>query len=138
MKRLNISVLLLAAVLILAGCGVQEPVATQPPAIAVTEAPAPVTTQPPTEAPTEVPTEIDIDSIVYEPGSDVKSAGHKLEEDAFALTDRTFDISLAVEKTADEIKAMLADKTSMTEGAVYIVKEPIILDSNTKEKRITK
>ena len=55
MKRINIFILLLAAVLILTGCGVQEPVATQPPAIAVTEAPTPVTTQPPTEAPTEAP-----------------------------------------------------------------------------------
>ena len=79
----------------------------------------------------ETETDPDIDSIVYENGAEVDGAGHLLEEDAFALVDRTFDPSLAVEKSAAEIKAMLADKTSMTEGAVYLVKEPIVLESNT-------
>ena len=109
---------------------------TEEPTVAPTEEPtsAPTVepTTAPTEEPTEAPSEVDPDSIIYESGEDVKSAGHKLEEDASALTDRTFDSSLAVEKTAEEIKAMLADKTSMTEGAVYIVKEPIVLDSGTK------
>ena len=108
----------------------QQP--TEVPTEVPTETPTEVPTETPTQQPTEVPTEFDPDSIVYEPGADIDSAGHKLEEDAFALTDRTFDRALAVEKTAEEIKAMLADKTSMTEGAVYIVKEPIVLDSNTK------
>ncbi len=107
-------------------------VPTETPTPQPTEVPTEVPTETPTQQPTEVPTEFDPDLIVYEPGADIDSAGHKLEEDAFALTDRTFDRTLAVEKTAEEIKAMLADKTSMTEGAVYIVKEPIILDSNTK------
>lgn len=84
------------------------------------------------ESATEEATEIDLDDVVYENGGEIEAAGDMLEEDAFALTDRSFDEALAVEKTADEIKAMLADKTSMTEGAVYRVKETIVLDSNTK------
>ncbi len=108
----------------------EEP--TQAPTEEPTADPTEEPTRVPTEEPTEEPTEIDLDSVIYESGADIDSAGHKLEEDAFALTDRTFDKALAVEKTADEIKAMLADKTSMTEGAVYIVKETIVLDSNTK------
>ena len=75
---------------------------------------------------------IDLDGVIFENGGEVASAGHDIEEDAFALTDRTYDKSLAVEKTAENIKAMLMDKTSMVEGAVYLVKEPIILDSDTK------
>ena len=94
--------------------------------------PEEATTEAPTEEPTEAPTEIDLDNIVYENGEEIDAAGDTLEDDAFALTDRSFDESLAVEKTAEEIKAMLADKTSMTEGAVYRVKETIVLDSNTK------
>lgn len=84
------------------------------------------------ESATEEATEIDLDDVVYENGGEIEAAGDMLEEDAFALTDRSFDEALAVEKTGDEIKAMLADKTSMTEGAVYRVKETIVLDSNTK------
>lgn len=61
MKRINIFVLLLAAVLILTGCGIQEPVATQPPAIAVTEAPTQMPTQPPTDAPTEAPQPVPVE-----------------------------------------------------------------------------
>ena len=61
MKRINIFVLLLAAVLILTGCGMQEPVATQPPAIAVTEAPTQMPTQPPTDAPTEAPQPVPVE-----------------------------------------------------------------------------
>ena len=76
--------------------------------------------------------DFDPDDAIYANGGDVESAGHNIEEDAFALVERSYDKSLAVEKTADEIKAMLVDKASMTEGAVYLVKEPIVLDSNTK------
>ena len=76
--------------------------------------------------------DFDPDDVIYANGGDVESAGHNIEEDAFALVERSYDKSLAVEKTADEIKAMLVDKASMTEGAVYLVKEPIVLDSNTK------
>ena len=61
MKRINIFVMLLAAVLILTGCGMQEPVATQPPAIAVTEAPTQMPTQPPTDAPTEAPQPVPVE-----------------------------------------------------------------------------
>ena len=61
MKRINIFVLLLAAVLILTVCGMQEPVATQPPAIAVTEAPTQMPTQPPTDAPTEAPQPVPVE-----------------------------------------------------------------------------
>lgn len=57
MKRINIFILLLAVLLIVSGCGVQEPVPTQAPALAATEAPTQVPTEPPTEAPTELPTE---------------------------------------------------------------------------------
>ena len=90
--------------------------------------------EPDTNAETEEITDnidVDLDSIIYENGADIQGSGHLLEEDAFALVVRTFDRAIAIEKTADEIKAMLADKTSMTEGAVYLVKEPIVLDSNT-------
>ena len=90
--------------------------------------------EPDTDAETEEITDnidVDLDSIIYENGADIQGSGHLLEEDAFALVARTFDRAIAIEKTADEIKAMLADKTSMTEGAVYLVKEPIVLDSNT-------
>lgn len=84
-----------------------------------------------TETETEAAPEFDPDSILYENGNEIEGAGHLLDEEAFALVERAFDSSIAVEKTADEIKAMLADKTSMTEGAVYLVKETIVLDSNT-------
>lgn len=76
--------------------------------------------------------DIDPEDVIFGNGGDVASAGHNIEEDAVALVERSYDKSLAVEKTAEEIKAMLADRTSMTEGAVYLVKEPIVLDSATK------
>ena len=80
---------------------------------------------------TDTETEPNIDEIIYENGAEINDAGHQLDEDAFALVERTFDRSSAIEKSADEIKEMLKDKTSMTEGAVYLVKEPIVLESNT-------
>lgn len=78
----------------------------------------------------ESETEIDLDSITYENGAEIDGAGNLLDDEAFALVERSYDRSIAVEKSAEEIKAMLADKT-MTEGAVYLVKEAIVLDSNT-------
>ena len=58
MKRINIFALLLATALILTGCGMNPPAATEAPAAAVvTEAPTEAPTQPPTEPPAEPPTE---------------------------------------------------------------------------------
>ena len=66
MKRIHIFILLLTALLILSGCAVQEPVATQAPAAAVTEAPTRMPTEPsaetPTEAPQPVPVEITMEN----------------------------------------------------------------------------
>ena len=57
MKRINIFALLLATALILTGCGMNPPAATEAPAAAVvTEAPTEAPTLPPTEPPTEPPT----------------------------------------------------------------------------------
>jgi len=54
MKRMNLFILLLAVLLSVSGCGVQEPAPTQAPEVSVvTEIP----TEAPTEAPTELPTE---------------------------------------------------------------------------------
>jgi len=67
MKRINIFALLLAMVLILTGCGMDQPAATEAPAAAVvTEAPTEAPTLPPTEPPTEasqpVPVEITMEN----------------------------------------------------------------------------
>lgn len=57
MKKINMFIILLTMLLVVSGCGVQEPVATQAPAVAVTEAPTQMITEPPTEVPTESPAE---------------------------------------------------------------------------------
>ena len=83
-----------------------------------------------TVANTEAETFVDPDTLLYGNGAAIDAAGDLLDDEAYALSDRTFDRESAIEKSAAEIKEMLADKTSMIEGAVYLVKEPIVLDSN--------
>ena len=90
-----------------------------------------------TETESETVTEIEdennyLDTIIFGNGGDVTSAGHSIADGAFALIEHTINKADAIEKSAEEIKLMLADKDSMVEGMVYLVKDPIVLDSNTK------
>lgn len=85
-----------------------------------------------TEEETTEAISVDLDSIVYENGGKIAQAGYVWEDDAFALTEREYDESKAVEKTAADIIALLKDKEALVEGEVYIVNEPIVLESNTK------
>ena len=82
--------------------------------------------------PAENETDITIDYDSFEDGATVAGAGNSWEEEAFANGTYTIDEASAVEKTADEIKAMLADKSVLSAGQVFKVTEPLILDSNTK------
>lgn len=80
----------------------------------------------------ETETDINPDSMVFEEGDAISGGGTSLEDDAFANGSYTIDESGAVEKTADEIKAMLSDKSILKAGQVFKVTGPLTLDSGTK------
>ena len=80
----------------------------------------------------ESESEINPDDMVFEEGNAVSGSGTSLEDDAFANGSYTIDESGAIEKTADEIKAMLVDKSVLTSDQVFKVTGPIVLDSATK------
>ena len=77
-------------------------------------------------------TDVTIDVGAFEEGASVAGAGNSWEEEAFANGTYTIDEASAIEKTADEIKAMLTDKSVLSAGQVFKVTEPLVLDSNTK------
>lgn len=80
----------------------------------------------------ESESEINPDDMVFEEGNAISGAGTSLEDDAFANGSYTIDESGAIEKTADEIKAMLSDKSVLSSDQVFKVTGPIVLDSGDK------
>ena len=72
------------------------------------------------------------DDLVYPNGDEVKGAGLKWHPEVFAGQDHTIDESKAVEKSAAEMLELLKNRDMMTGGEVYLVKEPIVLESDTK------
>ena len=94
-----------------------------------TEGNTTVQTETPTETETEAPTEPDTEAdLLYENGEEIDEAGIEWDKDAFALLDYTVNESLAVEISAEELCSIL-NAESATEGAVYIVNEPLVLTS---------
>lgn len=75
---------------------------------------------------------VDPDSIIYGEGEKIANAGDGLMDDAFVFIEREIDESAATDISASELLALLAEKTSTAEGQVYRVKEPLVLESNTK------
>lgn len=73
-----------------------------------------------------------IEGVEYEDGASIADAGTQWDDEVFAGTINEIDESKAVNKTADEIIALLADKDLMAEGEVYRVTEPIVLESGEK------
>ena len=101
-----------------------------------TEAPTETETETETatesEAPTESETETDPTDLLYANGDAIKEAGAQLKDSVFSLSELVIDESKAVSITADEIKALLTDKKALSKDMVYVVTEPLVLDSNTK------
>ncbi|MGM9644310.1 MAG: hypothetical protein ACI3X1_04415, partial [Eubacteriales bacterium] len=79
----------------------------------------------------ETGTEIETESS-YDNGGEVDGAGVVWDEEAFAITSNPIDESKAVNKTAEEMLALLTDKEALKQGEVYKVTEPLVLSSNTK------
>lgn len=111
---------------------------TEPPAesdtVTSTEADTETETETATEEPTQSETEPSVSDEIYENGGDIKDAGIQWDDEVFALTDNVIDESKAVDISAADLIALLKDKESevLKEGDVYRVKEPIVLESNTK------
>lgn len=76
-------------------------------------------------------TEIETETS-YGNGEEIKDAGVVWADDSFANTSNTIDESKAVNKTAEEMLALLTDKEALKQGEVYKVTEPLVLSSNTK------
>ncbi|MBE6646453.1 MAG: hypothetical protein E7611_02280 [Ruminococcaceae bacterium] len=76
--------------------------------------------------------ETDLDSVKYENGEAIKGSGLKWDDEAFAAEEHEINESAAVDKTAAEMLTLLKDIDLMAEGEVYRVKEPLVLESNTK------
>ena len=102
---------------------------------------SPTAEQSETSAPTEAPTDNETETgpetetdppDLYGNGDTVKDAGVQWNSDLFALKDNVIDESKAVEKSAAELYELLKNKTALKEGEVYIVKEPLVLESNTR------
>ena len=77
-------------------------------------------------------TETELPNYDYATGEDIKDAGVVWAGNAFALTDYVIDESAAVTVSAEEMLALLIDKTAMKQGEVYKVTEPLVFSSNTK------
>ena len=106
---------------------------TEVPTQAPTEKPTQAPTEDPTQAPTEDPTLPPVEDIIYDNGDKVEGSGAEISENSFSITDFTIDESKAVSKTADEMLDLLINgKTQLAKGEVYIVTEPLVLDSDTK------
>ena len=89
MKRINIFALLLATALILTGCGMNPPVATEAPAAAVvTEAPTEAPTLPPTEPP--LPEEITITLENWQEFFELRETEQVYISETCAVTNRVF------------------------------------------------
>ncbi|MBE6646455.1 MAG: hypothetical protein E7611_02290 [Ruminococcaceae bacterium] len=65
-------------------------------------------------------------------GDEIKEAGAQLKDSTFSLNAFEIDESAAVDITPDELKALLVDKKALTGTEVFRVKEPLVLDSDTK------
>ncbi len=105
---------------------------TEQPTAAPTEEPTVAPTEEPTVAPTEEPTAPPVEDVIYDNGDSLKGSGAVIGENSFSVTDFAIDESKAVQISPDEIKALLTDKKALAEGEVYLVTEPLVLDSNTK------
>ena len=70
--------------------------------------------------------------IIYGEGEEIKEAGADIKDNSFSVVEFSVDESLAVDITAEELKALLIDKKALTGKEVFRVKDPIVLDSNTK------
>lgn len=67
----------------------------------------------------------------FENGDDIENAGNKWYEDAFAGAEHSIDESAAREISAAELAGLMKED-KLSAGEVYLVKDPIIFESDTK------